>query len=236
MGEYVRPLTDSEPQDAAVEYQGRKVSRAGSVERREKILHAVLNIIARDGIRGVKHRAVAKEAGVPLASTTYYFKDINDLMTDAFNFFAEKDAIHTNRFRDQSFEVLAHFADKLDNEETLKELADICLEFAVAHVMEQVSDAELRNRTIEQNFQIEASRNEKLRGPYIARYTALKTMMEQFYAAIGSNDPQADAQALKAIILDLEYEALIDPVNCRDIEKIRRVLKRHIYNSFKVKW
>ncbi|MDX1458073.1 MAG: TetR family transcriptional regulator, partial [Marinobacter sp.] len=52
----------------AVQYSGRKAFRAKSEQRRVQILEATLRIVAKEGIRGIKHRSVAKEAGVPLAS------------------------------------------------------------------------------------------------------------------------------------------------------------------------
>ena len=64
----------------SVQYQGRKASRHGSEQRRQQILDAAMRIVVRDGVRGVRHRAVAAEAGVPLSATTYYFKDIDDLL------------------------------------------------------------------------------------------------------------------------------------------------------------
>ena len=42
-----------------VEYQGRKASRHGSEQRRQLILDAAMRIVVRDGVRGVRHRAVA---------------------------------------------------------------------------------------------------------------------------------------------------------------------------------
>ena len=41
-------------------------------------------------MRGIRHRAVAKEADVPLAATTYYFKDIDELIVDTFTLYTEK--------------------------------------------------------------------------------------------------------------------------------------------------
>src|SRR5690554_7202695 len=67
-----------------LQYQGRKATRAKSEQRRRDILEATLRIIRTEGVRGVRHRAVAKEAKVPLAATTYYFKDIDELIVDAF--------------------------------------------------------------------------------------------------------------------------------------------------------
>lgn len=38
-------------------------------------------MIERDGVAGVTHRTVAKEAGVPTTSTTYHFSSLDDLLT-----------------------------------------------------------------------------------------------------------------------------------------------------------
>ncbi len=63
----------------------RKRSSRGE-ETRARINRATLQIIKRDGMRGVRHRAVAKEADVPLGATTYHFKNIDDLIVSAFNY------------------------------------------------------------------------------------------------------------------------------------------------------
>ncbi len=85
-------------QDSAVKYQGRKTSRAGSEQRRRLILEAALRIVIREGVRGIRHRAVAKEADVPLAATTYYFKDIQELINDTFTLYAEQALEVVNQF------------------------------------------------------------------------------------------------------------------------------------------
>ena len=78
----------------SVQYQGRKASRQGSEQRRQDILDAAMRIVVRDGVRAVRHRAVAAEAGVPLSATTYYFKDIDDLLTDTFAQYVERSAAY----------------------------------------------------------------------------------------------------------------------------------------------
>ena len=47
------------------------------------ILEATLRVIARRGADGATHRAVAAEAGVPLASTTYHFTSKDALVHEA---------------------------------------------------------------------------------------------------------------------------------------------------------
>ncbi|GAA2637136.1 TetR/AcrR family transcriptional regulator [Streptomyces axinellae] len=52
-------------------------------ERRERIMAATERLLLEHGIAGVSHRAVAREARVPLGSTTYYFATLDDLLDAA---------------------------------------------------------------------------------------------------------------------------------------------------------
>ncbi len=51
--------------------------------RREAIVAAAARMVAEAGPDAVAHRAVAAAAGVPLAATTYYFRDLDDLLVAA---------------------------------------------------------------------------------------------------------------------------------------------------------
>ncbi|GAA3369950.1 TetR family transcriptional regulator [Streptomyces sannanensis] len=52
-------------------------------ERRQRIIDAAIRVVGRAGITGLSHRTVAAEADVPLGSTTYHFKTLDDLMVAA---------------------------------------------------------------------------------------------------------------------------------------------------------
>lgn len=52
-------------------------------ERRTRIIDAALRVIAADGIAGLSHRTVAAEADVPLGSTTYHFRSLDELLVAA---------------------------------------------------------------------------------------------------------------------------------------------------------
>ncbi|MQA11098.1 MAG: TetR family transcriptional regulator [Pseudonocardiaceae bacterium] len=54
--------------------------KARGERRRNEIIDATLRVVERDGIAGVTHRTVAREAGVPTASTTYHFATLDDLL------------------------------------------------------------------------------------------------------------------------------------------------------------
>ena len=52
-------------------------------ERRGAILDATVRLMTSEGLAAVTHRAVAREADVPLAATTYYFRSKDELLTEA---------------------------------------------------------------------------------------------------------------------------------------------------------
>ncbi|RZS59200.1 TetR family transcriptional regulator [Microcella putealis] len=49
--------------------------------RRDALLDAALAVIEREGPAALTHRAVAAEAGLPTSAATYYFSDIDELLT-----------------------------------------------------------------------------------------------------------------------------------------------------------
>ncbi|MFD7297223.1 TetR/AcrR family transcriptional regulator [Streptomyces sp. NPDC059897] len=49
-------------------------------ERRQRIIDAAIRVVGSKGIGGLSHRSVAREADVPLGSTTYHFKTLDELM------------------------------------------------------------------------------------------------------------------------------------------------------------
>ncbi|GAA0506758.1 TetR family transcriptional regulator [Saccharopolyspora subtropica] len=61
----------------AEETDGRRIK---GERRRRAIIDATLRVIARDGVAAVSHRNIAREAGVPPASISYYFDGIDDLL------------------------------------------------------------------------------------------------------------------------------------------------------------
>lgn len=51
--------------------------------RREALVQAAVALLAQRGVGGLSHRAVAQQAGVPLAATTYYFASLDALLEEA---------------------------------------------------------------------------------------------------------------------------------------------------------
>lgn len=51
--------------------------------RRYALVSAAADLLCEGGFDAVRHRAVARRAGLPLASTTYYFSSLDDLVANA---------------------------------------------------------------------------------------------------------------------------------------------------------
>ncbi|KOU55353.1 TetR family transcriptional regulator [Streptomyces sp. MMG1533] len=52
-------------------------------ERRQRIIDAAIRVAGEKGLAGLSHRSVAAAADVPLGSTTYHFKTLDELMVAA---------------------------------------------------------------------------------------------------------------------------------------------------------
>jgi DNA-binding transcriptional regulator YbjK len=59
------------------------VGTAKGERRRQELVAAAAALLRSGGFDAVRHRAVAERAGLPLASTTYYFGSLEDLVTAA---------------------------------------------------------------------------------------------------------------------------------------------------------
>ncbi|KAA1397450.1 TetR/AcrR family transcriptional regulator [Aeromicrobium ginsengisoli] len=60
-----------------------QLSQERSRLRRDELLAAAIELFAEGGSRAITHRAVAARAGLPSATTTYYFESIGDLIREA---------------------------------------------------------------------------------------------------------------------------------------------------------
>lgn len=97
-----------------------KVRRARGERRRRELLEAALAVIDERGVQATTHRAVAEAAGVPLATTTYYFESIDHLLEDALLLFVSEEAARLRALADAlrgttatPYEIAERFAREL---------------------------------------------------------------------------------------------------------------------------
>lgn len=212
-----------------LEYQGRKASRAKSEHRRRLILEAALRIVIQEGVRGIRHRAVAKEAGVPLAATTYYFKDIDELITDAFTLYTEKALAVIDNFTQQFYQPFLQGMSSIDlsNTENHHVMVELLVEQLAEYVRVQ-SMVERNMLIIEQAFRYEAIVNDRIRDlAYLHRETLFAKVVE-FLTVVKSPAPEQDAHLLLALFHSLEYNALLQPHDQVDMVSVANILRRFL--------
>ena len=213
----------------SVRYQGRKASRQGSEQRRQDILDAAMRIVVRDGVRGVRHRAVAAEAGVPLSATTYYFNDIEDLLTDTFAQYVERSAAYMAKLWEHTEVVLRQLLSQGDQSLPCRaHLAD-----EVAKMMADYVQRQLHNR---RDFLMaeQAFRQEALLCPRLAELVKLHEQILlhgacQMLEVVGSRQPQQDALVLTAIVEQMEYQGLLDSSQVDAHTQMLAILTRYLH-------
>ncbi|MEZ5506959.1 MAG: TetR family transcriptional regulator [Gammaproteobacteria bacterium] len=215
--------------ESAINYRGRKAARARSEQRRRTILEAALRIVVSDGVRGVRHRAVAKEAGVPLSATTYYFNDISDLIADTFTLFAE------NAMSDVVNPIYQHIGDFVnqhkDSLHSDPELLEQLLDRLTALIMSFIQ-MELRDKRdhilAEQAFMHECQRDPRLREVARTYFDHLLDELVQLCRLIGVEEPEIAGELLMGTVFRIEQEALMVPVDQLDLSKGHKMLKRQL--------
>jgi DNA-binding transcriptional regulator YbjK len=60
--------------------------------RRSALVSAAADLLREGGFDAVRHRAVARRAGLPLASTAYYFSSLDDLVINAVEYTGTQEA------------------------------------------------------------------------------------------------------------------------------------------------
>ncbi len=205
--------------DSSLEYQGRKASRAKSEYRRLQILEAALRIVQKEGVRGIRHRAVAKEADVPLAATTYYFKDIDELIVDTFTLYTEKALAVLDEFTSHFYQPLGSFLQQdIRSSEGQEKLIAFMSEKVTEYMQNQVQ-GQHDMLIIEQSFRYEALINPKVRE---------LAQIEFFSVQVKSANPRADAEILIGLFHTMEYNSLLSSPEPADMAHIRNIIEHYI--------
>jgi DNA-binding transcriptional regulator YbjK len=167
---------------AATTISARPQPRPRGAARREALLEAVLKIVADVGPDAVTHRRVAEVAGLPLASTTYWFDSKEHLLTAALELAADRD---TTRLLEHAADAERSHADPLDA--------------AVEAIVDQVDDPQRSSRaSLVASFALllEAARRPALQEVSRRWTEAYLLTVGRLLEAAGSQRPRADAELL----------------------------------------
>ena len=195
--------------------------RESARQRRLDIIEAALRVMRRDGLRAITHRAVASEADVPLAATTYYFRDLEDLLTESFLHWSETQRDEVESFYRSCLAILAAGASVPGD--VAARLADTAADYIVAQV-----GAGRADRILEFAFLHEAMRFPRLREAVQRQQRTHIEFLTEFHAHMGSSVPAVDAHIANSLLLGLEKAALLAGSEAIDRDATRAVLLRYL--------
>jgi TetR/AcrR family transcriptional regulator, regulator of biofilm formation and stress response len=183
-------------------------ARPRGAARREALLDAVLRIVAESGVDAVTHRRVAEVAGLPLASTTYWFQSKEHLLTAALERAADADIERLHGFLGEAPEPaadplgLAVGAVLGPNEDAAKAPPS-------GAAAQNASPASRGWLLATYALLLEAARRPALRGVTERWTDAYLEALPPLLAAAGSRHPRADAGLLLAAADGLLVDQLV---------------------------
>ncbi len=169
---------------------GQKGHVPSAEQRKQAILQGVLRVVAEGGIDAVTHRRVAEEAGVPLASTTYYFGSRNEMLLAAFR-----------RYIEMSVGVVFALGENHSGDDF-----ETWLEAVVEYASGQLSDSKLL--LAEYEMILFAARNEDFAREYQAWQRILASRVAEVLEGFGVATPLQAARAALAAYRGLELDCL----------------------------
>jgi DNA-binding transcriptional regulator YbjK len=167
--------------------------RPRSQPRRDALLDAAVEVVGKHGLAGTTHRSVTEAAGVPLATASYYFSSIAELVAEALTRFV--------RARAEQMEVgdLSAIAEFLTP-------ADIATSFAA-----RIMDLSPIQRMAFYEVLVNAMRSPELAEPAREALGTYRRAAQTGLAAVGGPTDDRSARAFVALGLGMGLLHLVDP-------------------------
>ncbi|OUS29132.1 hypothetical protein A9Q98_06630 [Thalassotalea sp. 42_200_T64] len=202
--------------------------RAKGEKTRHKILTAAIKVIARSGIKGTTHRAVALQAETQLSLTTYYFKDIKELIREAISLSSE---IILASSRDELSEVF-NILDSLDAASlrkisTKEKIGEQLSHIAASHMYDNIVHRST-GLAVEQIFFTEMLYSEELKDLANQHISALLAPFTRIASYFNKVDPEIDGELTLIAITRIQYKYLATPKEEVKFDDIHKLIRRQI--------
>ncbi len=159
-----------------------QLSQERSRLRRDELLNAAIELFAEGGSRAITHRAVSLRAGLPSATTTYYFESIGELISEALS-------AHIEQWT-SALEALA----QVDVD------VDVSLDDASGFISSVFAARGPEVAALELSIFLAASRQPELRDQATRAMQALEALAASVLTRIGIDSPHELAGAIVALI------------------------------------
>lgn len=173
----------------------RSLSRAPKAQpRRDALLEAAVEVVGREGLAGTTHRTVTEAAGVPLATASYYFSSIGELVAEALTRFVRNRATEME-IPEPAPEIAAFLSP-----------ADIATSFA-----ERVMDLDEARRLAFYEVLVNAKRAPELAEPAREALATYRRATQTGLRAVGGASDDRSARAYVALAVGFGLLHLVDP-------------------------
>lgn len=169
--------------------------------RREELADAAIAALARDGMRGLTHRAVDREAGLPEGSTSYYFRTRQALLQAVVERATEVDTAEMD------------VASLEDPQAAAATIAGVLEAWVTTGRERQVARFELA---------LESTRRPELRAALVARQEVFRGALHEQFALMGVDDPAARAKELVALLNGLLFDTVVREESAADAVAVIR--------------
>lgn len=213
-----------------------------TVKRRSKgektrllILQSATEVLAKNGIKGTTHRAIAKHADIQLSLTTYYFKDIQELVHQAFTLCSSQVTAKTSLAWQPAIDLLSSVNKtnlrKISDKENFRDkLSDMITQQLVKSITD--SPVEL---SVQQLLFTEVQVSPQLHALAEMHRTTLLAPYIRLCELLNSSAPQIDADIMLTVFTQLEYRNVAMPNKEFLLEKINATVNRVIGNMMNLK-
>lgn len=205
------------------------------VKRRSKgektkllILEAAIEVLAKQGVKGTTHRAVASHANLQLSLTTYYFKDIQELVHEAFVLCCQDKNRLINSAWDSAFTLIESYDKTSLRKIPLKtELCEKLSEMAAQYLFHKIQNFPVYLK-VEQLLFAEMHFNPVLKDVGEQHRETLMQPFIAFCKYFNKKSPTVDADIMLTMFTQIEYRHLSMPANEVDINDLRAMTRRLI--------
>jgi len=157
------------------------------MSRQTEIADAAIATLARDGMRGLTHRAVDRTAGLPEGSASYYYRTRQALLQATVERLAELDVAELPALPQQDLEAFAH---------------------ATAELLQSWLTTGRQRQLARYELVLEATRRPELRNVLAAAGARLRAMIAERFAAAGVSQPEDRAQVFAALLDGLIFDQI----------------------------
>jgi DNA-binding transcriptional regulator YbjK len=164
-----------------------------AITRRERLADAAIETLAREGLRGLTHRAVDRAAGVPEGSCSYYFRTRQALLAATVDRLAELDAGEIAALPVPARRTEIGAADAVE---------------AMATMIERYLVTGRTRMLARYELALEATRRGELRAALVAAGARFRDIAEGLLAAAGAAEPARQAPIFVACVDGLIFDHL----------------------------